>query len=377
MIKKISLFGIALVCAFISFLALKNYLEKERVPKPRQTEWHYKLKKNKPMPALTCLPDTYYSFIATDSFTEMLLNGRRFDLKSVNGLGRAFKMRFDDKSKISLDFYLSGIWSKSGNISIFEGQKKNCPELVMLQPDKYSKHYISVSRGTTIEFIKRRENYYLGFFKGDKLVNEWVFKSNQSYSPRFWDDYKIRFKAAEVPFLYFFYEVPHREKLRFYANHNEASPPSRYAYYLKKGEQTDTLLWLDKGDDIQFSGDKDINKKTEMFINGKKCPRKYKTFDIKNSGPLSIKAIENVVINYIALNRHKHWRADFTKTDVLKIKVHPGDVLSFKSRSRFYIDGNVMEQYERRAFGVKKTIEITPGAVPDVVDIRVIKRKGY
>ena len=111
--------------------------------------------------------------------------------------------------------------------------------MVLVTPDKYSNggySEFSVIKGMWLSIPKQKDLYYVGYFKNNKFSHDFLVKNNEeNIELGFWNNYEIKFKSAEVPFLMIFYAKPFIKKLLIEYGRNEDGGDWGYNGYSTRG----------------------------------------------------------------------------------------------------------------------------------------------
>ena len=331
------------------------------------------------MPDLYCKANVPYSFHTSDSLVEIVINHQEYEVRA----GKDFTITFEEDTVINdIDFYFSGIYFKSGILHIWENRKSGT-QLLFLKPNEYSDLLLKVNKGIRLDIPRQKDLYYLGYFKGDSLDHELLVKNDDDYYFRFWNDYNIRFKAAEVPFVMVFNPSPEVEKLKF----NDVIVGN--AYYMEAGDIIITNIWLDEGDNVIF--DQKYNSFGNWLIDRIQLTTgndnnwsglsgfSDKYYYSNGNGFMQIKCLKNTVLNFIKIVHNKSWSFELEKDEIKKIEVFKGDQIEYHSDSRYYVNNELKESNMsyNRDITIDGFIEFKGSIVKDNIYVKVLKRWGF
>lgn len=342
-------------------------------PQPQKIYWGYKLKPGKDIKSFLCKANTFYTFKSQHGFSYIQIPG----MEKYNVGNYKFVVKFNQDTKLTMDCYIKGVWFKDGYLDIWEGKKEGYPRLYYLTTDEYTETLCKVQKGMRLTMPRMDDLYYLGYFKNGVLKGEVLVKNDDGYYFQFWDEYEIKIKAAEIPFLTFLNYELQEEKFKF--NNIDFGP----AYFLKPGDIITTPIWFDKGDYFWFEGDY-IDKL--LFSQGdgeweefELKPVVYNARVVERDGYLKVKCIKPCIFNDIQIKRRKYWSFILQPNEIKEIKVYTGDKLQFYSDSRYYVNNQLLDGGETyiNTVGQDGFIEFKGSLVNDPIYISVIQRRGY
>ena len=286
---------------------------------------------------------------------------------------------------------MSGIWSKTGHIDINENAIPNTPRLLYLTTDQYNDFYLNVSKGQRLDFFKQKELVYVGYFKNGQVVKKELVKKAHETISRFWDDFKIRFRAAEIPFVFLITEStkPYFEELKIQSiantvEHFNSKLPR--ALFMEAGESKKTPVWLDKGDLIQCSlydplGRHYHNKILTLFTGKTRFKKGSDWLYADQDGFVTVKAKKRCAITNIKITRNKKWKLKLKPGQTEKIKVYKGDVIRASSSSRYFVNGEIMEPNHiltlQKQLGDASDMEFKASVDPSPIRVWVQARRHH
>lgn len=367
-----------------------------------QTHWQFTVKPNKGMPVFLCKAKTPYSIEADGRIKGIIIDEKYYSFDKIH-LGNRLKfiVFFEKNTNIVVKIYLRGLITKRGEINIEEGWHFNYPRLLYLSPNEYSYYFIECKKGMRLYIPRQNKSYYIGHFQGEGLKKEKLISNNKHYSFRFWNKYNVRFKAAEEPFLFVLAHDPYFENFKV-RRKPETSPfyledkSTGKIYLLKKGEIVKTPFWVEKGDrfDImdrnlssKHNPDRNYSDVAMIKIGNSGWQRLTNSLAFgqgwsvwaKRDGYISIRALKSCEFTKVKIIRKKSWDLKLKQNHSKRIKVYTGDKIESYSRSRYYVDGKLMEP--RRAYIHNPSsdgyIEFKASVDPKPIRVRVLERRGY
>lgn len=342
-----------LIVAFLLFGAvgaLFYFHFNKAEPKP-QTYWKFRIKWKKPTPYFSLKANTYYSFKSIHGFSGIDINGKSFNVENTSVRGNSYVVKFNKPTEFRIRGYINGIWYKDGKIEIWE-EKKDFPRLYYLTTNRWSDFSLPVKKGQELRFNWHSPMLLVGYFKGDKFVKDDFIKNNYyTRTIRFWDDYTLKFKAAEIPFFCEF-----NKKIVGVIDCWFTLQGERFEniIFLKKGEKRKFPLWVDKGDEVCvedcYTEGRCMNiiKLLNVKVGGKKLKRLeigkyYYRWRAQETGAITIQAKKSVVVSKIYVKRSKHWKLKLKRDQTKKIKIDKGDVLVSNAKNRYYVNDKLFE----------------------------------
>jgi hypothetical protein len=384
-----------LILGAIGFFYL--HYKKAAKPEPRKTYWSFKIKPNKPPPHFFCEANQAYLFYSNYGFSSISINGTKYQ-SNLSRKTKSFYISFEKDRKVFLDCYEGGHIFKSGRLVIRAIKDLKYPRLIWFRKDSYTKPLFKVSKGMRLDLPKLPECFYLGYFKNGFKDHEQLLKIDYPYNRpkhlRFWDSYDIRFKASEVPFLMTIDGEPYFEPLELTYGQYQAyrgghggrikKKTFQQAYYLKPKEVIKTPFYLDEGDVVTI-GYKTICPKIECSTDGRIWLKPSGIYEqvwkyrAKKTGYLRIRAKEYCSITSIVLSHNKTWQLNLKPGQSKRIEMAPGDILDSRSRSRYYVNGQILEPKVRNIHRANKkmSIEFKGSVNPRLIYVRVFSRRGY
>jgi len=375
-----------LIIAFIFIgaggLLFYFHFNKEKVEPAPQTYWKYRVKYKKPMSPFICEADTFYSFKASrgehgGTLHGIRINGRYFDLinKGVNGL--KYIIKFNKPTKIQIYNDLQGIWFRDGEIEIWE-EKKNFPRLYFLTPDCWSDFSLQVKRGQKLNFNWGGYPMLLiGYFKGDKLVKDKPIKRNYYTQTIYsWDNYTLKFKAAEIPYFCEFNKNLWVENHPFKLQGRNVGN----ALYLEKGDTGKFPMWVDKHHSVYFGGVRgSVMNSFDVRVGGVRVKRIGGDGTALRSGYITYRVKKRVILSSVSASRGFGWSFRLKRNQTKKIKVDKGDVLVSNGGGRYYVN-NVLFEGRRKNYhnAFKNGYFIFKGSFDSgLINVKYSKRRGY
>lgn len=257
---------------------------------------------------------------------------------------------------------------------------------VFLFPDKYANLTFKVKKGFRLDIPSQKELFYLCKFKDNQLADEiLVPKKSRNFAVRFFDNYQIKFKSAEVPFLFIFESPPYIEHFSIITSSEQKTLPITYdTLYLLKGQQIKTIFWLDKGDyiysDCHFT-DNAMFSISNKYSPWKKisCGYRGAIYTASHNGFLKIKALNNCPIPFLKIERKTKLKFRLKKDKIKKIPVFQGDILESSCRQRYYVN-NVLfppNKDNQHYISGEDFLEFKSSLIQDNIYVKVIKRRGF
>jgi hypothetical protein len=212
---------------------------------------------------------------------------------------------------------------------------------------------IPVSRGDRLDLSSQRELYYLGYFKDGRLLEEQLIQDIKTNTVPIWIwiDAEVRFRAAEVPFVFKVDGGPVKERFTIdvkgaglfdYAVKNQNLP----ALYVESGDVVKTALWLDKDDTVAM--DSFYRGKVAFSFDGKTWiggnPQSSTFIKAPVSGFLWVKALQRCVLNRLEVRRYTKWTVELQPNQSREIEVFAGDVIKTKCNRRYFVNGQLLER---------------------------------
>lgn len=350
---------------------------------PRKNEkihWTYKIKPDEQIPHFLCKANKIYTFTSKSGISSIIIDNKKHYLGE-----NSFIIFFEKDTALDIDTYLDGIWFKRGYLEIWEGKKGfNYPRLIYLSVDKYSDTLFKVSKGMVYNIPEHRELFYLGQFKKGHKKFETLMKNNGGEYFRFWGNYEVKFRAAEVPFFIILKGEPWFENLtiKYGGGRNNGWQQTKTfpkAYYLKLGDVIKTPFYLDEGDQVEFIIEGGDESKILCSTNGVDWEEIYENYTADKTGYLRIKTINQSIINKISITHNKTWELNLQPGEYKKIKMLDDDLFMIYSETRFYVDGQILESGEYFTFAGynNRYLEIKASVDPRPINIWVVSRKGY
>jgi len=277
----------------------------------------------------------------------------------------SFTVRFQDRYKSGIDTKINIVEREGGFPKIF---------FLYLEPDKYNKFKLYIKKGSKFSFNIVIPSFYIDFFDlNGKLISSKKTEKQQLYSGMktnfnvlFKEDGYLQFKSAEQSF----WKLIERTEKEMLLLNDKAQGE---ATILKKGEIYNSKIWLDSGDDLTvYTGEFQFSVGDDKF-------ESEKNYNVRNSGYLKVKALDEAVINKIKFKRNAGWHIKLKpeETYKTKVKVYPGDALSFESTYRFYINNRLQDLGKMTYnFDNEEELEIKGYNRQAEIYIKVLKRRG-
>lgn len=338
----------------------------EKSQSTSEPSWKYRVTKEKIMPYFHCEKGQDYSFLCTGD-----IKGLRIDSKyySVDP-GKMFVLALPESAYVSVDFRTEGYFINDGYVEI---QKGRCypVRLLFLQTDYYDDFAIPVRKGQRLNLPRQQELTYIAYVQKQRIRETELIKNDDWYYFRFFQSEELRFRAAEVPFLFVIKDMPFFEPLQV-NNYNRG-----LAFYFDPGEEIKTDIWLDPKDSVYFG--KQPDKSLLCSTTGGGWKFLYgNSFKAVYEGYLRIKCNKRTAVTFLDVDRNRSWYIDKNYKQARKIKVYPGDVIQTSSSSRYYVNGQILEAgllYTHRPTE-EGFLEIKASVDPRPIEVEVKARRG-
>jgi len=342
---------------------------------PGKTHWKFEITPDKPMPEFVCKANTDYKFKTSGAIQSIYINGIKHSGKNLRAwIG--FVISFKKDTNIKIDFDLKGVFARSGIVEVTKGiTPDDSPRFIPLSTYQYSDFSYSVKRGMDLDIKRHGELYYAGYFKNGTLLKNELVKRNTKKAFRFMYDYTIRFKSAEIPFILVIEKQPHIVKLHVHHKSAEGNKTTNLgnAYLLKPGETLETPFWADKGDIFYF------NTKIMVATGNTWSKTATRSFTAKTDGPIKLKAIEDTAVDTIHIQRNTSWNLKLAHNESTFIVVNRGDYLISQSKSRYKVDGKIMDRDVINQHPIQKdtALEFKGSVDPRPIGVWVVQRRFY
>jgi hypothetical protein len=374
--KIILVLVLVLAGGFLFFLNYKKEPPKPQKPKEIRS-WTYKTNLVNGI-YFNCKAQKIYNFIGSAGIKGVRIVG--FGYHRLNLSGFNFRPNKDTRVVVYAD--VDGLLIKSGRLDINMGANIKYQSLYLFSVNEYSNLTINVKKGDRLELSKFNDIVFLYFFKEGKEQFRKLVRRNREYTRVFWDSYTIKIKAAEVPFSttdlkvsvykepFYIYKRPVVTTYSYHAGN---------AFLLNPGDVVTTPLWLDKEDSIWLDGPAE-GKIAAAFPGGwRRIPgsNSIHTVRIGKVGYLKIKGLEKCVFKGVAVYRNKKWHLELKPGETKKIEIFSGDVLGSSCRSRYYVNGNLLEPVNHTHTGDTGHITFKGSVDSGRIEVWVIKRRGF
>ena len=349
---------VLLSAGVLVFLVLHFKPKPDSGPAPAANHWQFTVKPSRPFRPFFCEPGDPYTFIASGRIKGLVVDQQYHDLRLVgdyvgerpfqvwNGINDRFTVRFNKPVYVTVDFELSGTWSKSGQIDIYRQDAGNMPRLLYLATDQYDPYVLPVKKGQRVEFLKQNEHFFIGLFQNDQKIKEVLVSKEGKSSYNFTSDYSLKFRSAEVPFLFVVSAFTEPRNLEL---HIRSSTGTKWydskmlrAWVMQAGDEITSQIWVDKGDEIMFAGRR-LNNKLDVWTGDVRVPNKSGYLYAASDGYMKVKAKEKCVISEIEIVRKKEWKFELQPNEERRISVYAGDIIYTGARSRYFVNGTITE----------------------------------
>lgn len=355
------------------FFLYKHFERKSTVAEqlPDKKEFEFRINQWNDMPYFYCKGKTKYTFTSTGDIKKVYIGN---SWSANYPIGKSFSIELESPERVKVETELQGVFWKKGLVTVKEGVAE-APRWTFgyLPAKQLSPFSINVKKGQRLDLAKQNELYYLIYFRSGVEKKRELVKNDGNYFFWFWHDYELKIMPAEVGFSFVGAISPYYESL--------AVNDKNYgkAIFLAEGETFETPLYIDRWDDISLkSREKWIDNSDYHIMVGKTDYDKIDT-PYDSGGMLTIKAIKPIVITELSVHRNTRWSFKLKQDEEDKFHVFSGDIITSRSNSRYFVDGNIVEANKSNKYlSCSDRDIIFKGSVnPEEIIVTVEKRKGF